>query len=183
VDPRKSQTSTATPAEPPELLSCFRTRRSSGWSQDRHAVSPCPRRLPKQEMRPSDRRFHDLAETTTPAIRRNLLDVPCDRRGCRHVGGEVLPMASGHLYLVAIIDWASRAVLAWRFSNDGYALLPRRVGRGPGAARKREIFNAYRGAQFTTTALTGELKAAGMFSWTTTSSNACGARSSTKKCC
>src|SRR5271167_2892696 len=25
-----------------------------------------------------------------------------------------IPMASGHLYLVAIIDWASRAVLAWR---------------------------------------------------------------------
>ena len=28
-----------------------------------------------------------------------------------------IPMASGHLYLVAIIDWASRAVLAWRLSN------------------------------------------------------------------
>src|SRR5271168_1482780 len=28
-----------------------------------------------------------------------------------------IPMATGHLYLVAIIDWASRAVLAWRLSN------------------------------------------------------------------
>jgi putative transposase len=28
-----------------------------------------------------------------------------------------IPMASGFLYLVAIIDWASRAVLAWRLSN------------------------------------------------------------------
>jgi len=26
-------------------------------------------------------------------------------------------MAHGFLYLVAIIDWASRAVLAWRLSN------------------------------------------------------------------
>lgn len=31
-----------------------------------------------------------------------------------------LPMRRGFLYLVAIIDWASRAVLAWRLSNtDG----------------------------------------------------------------
>ena len=28
-----------------------------------------------------------------------------------------IPMACGFLYLVAIIDWASRAVLAWRLSN------------------------------------------------------------------
>src|SRR6202521_2944680 len=28
-----------------------------------------------------------------------------------------IPMARGFLYLVAIIDWASRAVLAWRLSN------------------------------------------------------------------
>ena len=28
-----------------------------------------------------------------------------------------IPMAHGFLYLVAIIDWASRAVLAWRLSN------------------------------------------------------------------
>src|SRR5450756_3025524 len=28
-----------------------------------------------------------------------------------------IPMARGFLYLVAIIDWVSRAVLAWRLSN------------------------------------------------------------------
>lgn len=28
-----------------------------------------------------------------------------------------IPMAQGFLYLVAIIDWATRAVLAWRLSN------------------------------------------------------------------
>ena len=32
-----------------------------------------------------------------------------------------IPMASGFLYLVAIIDWASRAVLAWRLSNTNDA--------------------------------------------------------------
>ncbi|UQR65016.1 DDE-type integrase/transposase/recombinase [Bradyrhizobium sp. C-145] len=28
-----------------------------------------------------------------------------------------VPIGQGFLYLVAIIDWASRAVLAWRLSN------------------------------------------------------------------
>ena len=32
-----------------------------------------------------------------------------------------IPMACGFLYLVAIIDWASRAVLAWRLSNTNEA--------------------------------------------------------------
>jgi hypothetical protein len=30
-------------------------------------------------------------------------------------------MALGFLYLVAIIDWASRAVLAWRVARSGFA--------------------------------------------------------------
>ena len=34
-----------------------------------------------------------------------------------------IPMACGFLYLVAIIDWASRAVLAWRLSNTNDASL------------------------------------------------------------
>src|ERR1700727_1986372 len=32
-----------------------------------------------------------------------------------------IPMACGFLYLVVIIDWASRAVLAWRLSNTNAA--------------------------------------------------------------
>src|SRR4029079_4293979 len=45
-----------------------------------------------------------------------------------------IPIGRGFLYLVAIIDWASRAVLAWRLSNtmDGafcVAGLPAAVAR------------------------------------------------------
>ena len=36
-----------------------------------------------------------------------------------------LPIGRGFLYLVAIIDWASRAVLAWRISNTMDLVLPR----------------------------------------------------------
>ena len=50
-----------------------------------------------------------------------------------------IPMARGFLYLVAIIDWASRAVLAWRLSNtDGHALLRRGAGGSSGAAWQAE---------------------------------------------
>ena len=40
-----------------------------------------------------------------------------------------IPMACGFLYLVAIIDWASRAVLAWRLSNTNDASCARRRWR------------------------------------------------------
>jgi putative transposase len=74
-----------------------------------------------------------------------------------------IPMASGHLYLVAIIDWASRAVLAWRLSNtmdtrfclDALDEALERHG-------KPRIFNTDQGAQFTSAAFTGKLEAAGI---------------------
>ena len=48
-----------------------------------------------------------------------------------------IPMARGFLYLVAIIDWASRAVLAWRLSNTiDSGLLRRGAGGGSGTARQ-----------------------------------------------
>ena len=48
-----------------------------------------------------------------------------------------IPIGRGFLYLVAIIDWASRAVLSWRLSNTlEYALLHRRPRGGVGALRQ-----------------------------------------------
>ena len=74
-----------------------------------------------------------------------------------------VPMAHGFLYLVAVIDWASRAVLAWRLSNTmeaGFcvaALEDALLRHG-----KPRIFNTDQGAQFTSTAFTGVLQAAGI---------------------
>jgi len=74
-----------------------------------------------------------------------------------------VPMARGFLYLVAIIDWASRAVLAWRLSNtidSGFcvaALEEALLRHG-----KPKIFNTDQGAQFTSAAFTGKLEAAGI---------------------
>ena len=60
-----------------------------------------------------------------------------------------LPMARGFLYLVAVMDWYSRYVLAWRLSNTleaGFCVeaLTEALGRG-----RPEVFNTYQGSQFT----------------------------------
>ena len=50
-----------------------------------------------------------------------------------------IPMALGFLYLVAIIDWATRAVLAWRLSNTmDTGFLHHGARRSTGAARQTE---------------------------------------------
>ena len=74
-----------------------------------------------------------------------------------------IPMAHGFLYLVAIIDWASRAVLAWRVSNTmdvGFCLAT--LEDALRLHGKPKIFNTDQGAQFTSVAFTGKLSAAGI---------------------
>lgn len=70
-----------------------------------------------------------------------------------------VPMARGFLYLVAIIDWASRAVLAWRLSNTLDAdfcveALQEAIAR----FGVPEIFNTDQGAQFTAEAFLAVLE-------------------------
>ena len=60
-----------------------------------------------------------------------------------------LPMARGFLYLVAIMDWHSRYVVAWRLSNSleadfCVAALQEALDQG-----QPEVFNTDQGSQFT----------------------------------
>ncbi|RCV92191.1 IS3 family transposase [Vreelandella rituensis] len=72
----------------------------------------------------------------------------------------LLPMARGFMYLVAIMDWHSRRVLAWRVSNTLDtdfcidALEDALAHHGP-----PEIFNTDQGCQFTSKAFTDVLDA------------------------
>ena len=71
-----------------------------------------------------------------------------------------LPMARGFLYLVAVMDWYSRKVLAWQVSNtldDTFCVdaLQRAIAR----YGRPEIFNTDQGSQFTGRAFTGVLEA------------------------
>jgi putative transposase len=71
-----------------------------------------------------------------------------------------VPIGQGFLYLVAIIDWASRAVLAWRLSNTMDT-------------------SFYVSALEEALARFGRPEVAGV-GWTTCSSSGCGARSNTR---
>ena len=74
-----------------------------------------------------------------------------------------LPMRRGFLYLVAVMDWATRKVLAWRVSNtmevefciEALEEALARFGRP-------EIFNTDQGGQFTSPRFTGLLQRAGV---------------------
>jgi putative transposase len=74
-----------------------------------------------------------------------------------------IPMRRGFLYLVAIMDWATRKVLAWRVSNtmDVEFCLDALEEALVRYARP-EIFNTDQGSQFTSPRFTGPLRDAGI---------------------
>jgi putative transposase len=75
-----------------------------------------------------------------------------------------IPMEKGHAYLVAMMDWHSRAVLAWEISNtmdSAFCVRAlkealRRTGRKP------KIFNTDQGSQFTGKEWISELQKQGI---------------------
>jgi putative transposase len=69
-----------------------------------------------------------------------------------------VPMARSHLYLVVIMDWYSRYVLAWRLSNTLEAEFCVEALREALGTGRPEIFNTDQGAQFTSEGFTGLLE-------------------------
>jgi putative transposase len=74
-----------------------------------------------------------------------------------------VPMAHGFMYLVAVLDWWSRKLLAFRVSNSleaGFCVeaLKEALARHG----TPEIFNTDQGSQFTSQAFTGVLETAGV---------------------
>jgi len=70
-----------------------------------------------------------------------------------------IPVQRGFLYLVAIMDWATRHVLAWRLSNTldaGFCV--EALAEALARYGKPKIFNTDQGSQFTSFDFTGLLK-------------------------
>jgi putative transposase len=94
-----------------------------------------------------------------PYLLKDLAITRADQVWCSDI--TYIPMPRGFLYLVAIMDWATRKVLAWRLSNTmdaGFCVealddAMRRYG-------KPAIFNTDQGSQFTSTDFTGRLRRA-----------------------
>ena len=74
-----------------------------------------------------------------------------------------IPMPRGFCYLVAIMDWASRYVLAWRLSNSlDSRFCVEALEEAISKFGKPEIFNTDQGVQFTSEAFTDVLQSNGI---------------------
>lgn len=103
---------------------------------------------------------HPEHRVWTYLLRNMVIDRP-DQVWCADI--TYIPMRRGFLYLVAVMDWATRKVLAWRLSNtmdadfciEALEEALCRYGR-PG------IFNTDQGSQFTSPRFTEVLREAGI---------------------
>jgi len=96
-----------------------------------------------------------------PYLLRNLPVVRSDHVWCADI--TYIPVRRGFLYLIAIMDWATRHVLAWRLSNTmdaGFCV--EALNEAMAKYGKPEIFNTDQGSQFTSLDFTGVLKNAGI---------------------
>ena len=96
-----------------------------------------------------------------PYLLGNLAIVHSDHVWCADI--TYIPVRRGFLYLVAIMDWATRHVLAWRLSNTmdtGFCIEALREAMARHG--KPEIFNTDQGSQFTSLDFTAVLKDAGV---------------------
>ena len=96
-----------------------------------------------------------------PYLLGNLAIAHPDHVWCADI--TYIPVRRGFLYLVAIMDWATRHVLAWRLSNTmdtGFCIEALREAMARHG--KPEIFNTDQGSQFTSLDFTGVLKDAGV---------------------
>lgn len=74
-----------------------------------------------------------------------------------------IPMRRGFLYLVAVMDWATRKVLSWRLSNTmDVEFCIEVVEEAMARYGRPDIFNTDQGSQFTSPRFTGLLTAAGI---------------------
>ncbi len=94
-----------------------------------------------------------------PYLLRDVVVERCDQVWSTDI--TYIRLAQGFVYLVAVLDWFSRYVLAWELSvtmDVGFCLdaLDRALARGV----RPEIFNSDQGAQFTSREFTGRLQLA-----------------------
>lgn len=73
-----------------------------------------------------------------------------------------VPLHHGFLYLVAVMDWYSRYVLAWRLSNTLTGSFCLEALDEALARATPEIFNSDQGSQFTALAFTSRLESRGV---------------------
>lgn len=136
--------------------------RAEGWPVNRKRVQRLMRKMGIAALGPKPR-------TTKPApghkifpylLRNMTIDRP-NQVWAADI--TYIPIGRGFLYLVAIMDWASRAVLAWRLSNTmDVSFCVSALEEALARFGTPQIFNTDQGSQFTSAAFTGKLAQAGI---------------------
>lgn len=136
--------------------------RQQGYEVNRKRVQRLMRQLGIEAIYPKPR----LSQThpdhqVYPYLLRNLAVTQANQVWCTDI--TYLPVLKGHFYLVAIMDWFSRKVLAWRISNtlDVIFCLDA-LHEAIAAYDLPEIFNSDQGSQFTSNIFTGSLNDVGV---------------------
>ena len=102
-----------------------------------------------------------LAHTVYPSLLRHLTITRPNHVWAADI--TYIPMRRGFVYLFAVLDWASRRVLAWRLSNTLTSDFCREaVQEAINRYGKPDIFNTDQGCQFTSLEFTGLLKDQGI---------------------
>ena len=96
-----------------------------------------------------------------PYLLRGRAVTQADEVWCADV--TYIPMARGFAYLVAIMDWKTRAVLSWKLSNtlDGTFCVEALCEALEATGRAPEIFNTDQGCQFTSRARIATVQGSG----------------------
>jgi putative transposase len=145
----------------------YGSRRMAAWLQAQgHAVNR--KRVQRLMLRMGLAAIYQRPRTSKPAPEHRIY--PYLLRGLKiERVGQVwaadityIPMARGFLYLIAVMDWVSRYVLAWRLSNLLDASFCIETLEEALSHGRPEIFNTDQGGQFTDDDFTGVLRAHGV---------------------
>jgi len=136
--------------------------RNLGWRVDRKRVRRLMREMGIEAIGPKPNTSRrDKAHAVYPYLLRDMAIERPDQVWSTDI--TYVPMPHGFAYLVAIIDWHSRKVLAWRISNTlDASFCVDCLQQALADFGKPEIFNTDQGCQFTSEAFTSVLKANGV---------------------
>jgi putative transposase len=150
------------------LTPFYGTRRMAVWLWKSHHLSVNRKHIRRLMAKMGLRTIYRRPRTSTPATGHKVF--PYLLNGLKITRPNqvwatditFIPMAHGFMYLVAIMDWYSRYVLAWRLSNTLDAdfcidALEEALRKG-----NPEIFNTDQGSQFTGEGFTGMLERHGI---------------------
>jgi putative transposase len=136
--------------------------REEGWSVNRKRVQRLMRKMGIEALGPKPRTTKPApGHKIFPYLLRNMTIDRSNQVWAADI--TYIPIGRGFLYLVAIMDWASRAVLAWRLSNTmDVSFCVSALEEALACFGTPEIFNTDQGSQFTSAAFTGTLAKAGI---------------------